>query len=217
MASDNIPSDARIGRRAALAFAGAAASAALLPGLAFAAQQAGHVTALFGTANAEAAGARRALAMDAAVNVDDVVSTAAESRLAMRLGQTTTVNLGALSRLKIDRYLLTAGGELNLLSGGMLYDRPPDSGPRPNTVIRSAYGLLAVRGTRFFAGMSRGVFGVFVEHGRVDVTGAGHTVLVTAGLGTNIARPGSRPTDVTRWASDRIAEALASVTQPPRR
>ena len=77
--------------------------------------------------------------------------------------------------------------------------------------IRSSYGLIAVRGTKFFAGPSNGVFGVFVVHGSVDVTAAGKTVKVDRGFGTNIAKPGDPPTDPAAWKPPRIRAALASV------
>lgn len=204
--------DASVDRRALLGLAGAAVGAALLPGPAAGAEVAGRVASLSGRAQAEAAGAIRALAVGEVIHVAETVSTGDDSRLALQLGPATMVNLGARTRLKIDRYLLEAGGELNLISGGVLFDRKSEGPPRADTVIRSAYGLMAVRGTRFFAGMSRGVFGVFVEHGRVDVTGGGRTVRVTAGLGTDIARRGGRPTAPHRWGEARIAEAIASVT-----
>ena len=44
----------------------------------------------------------------------------------------------------------------------MLFDRPPGARRIPMQ-IRSAYALIAVRGTQFFAGPSNGVFGVFVR------------------------------------------------------
>jgi hypothetical protein len=52
--------------------------------------------------------------------------------------------------------------------------------------VRSPYGLMAVRGTTFFAGPSNDVFGVFVARGVVAVTGGGRTVVLRLGLGTNI-------------------------------
>ena len=78
--------------------------------------------------------------------------------------------------------------------------------------VRSPFGLMAVRGTRFFAGPSNGVFGVFVERGSVLVVGVQTAVLVTSGFGTNIARPGAEPTDSAAWGAARIANAFASVS-----
>jgi ferric-dicitrate binding protein FerR (iron transport regulator) len=77
--------------------------------------------------------------------------------------------------------------------------------------IQTSFGLIAVRGTRFFAGQSAGVFGVFVERGRVAVSAAGTEVLVRAGQGTNIAHPGDAPTPAAPWGGARIRAALESV------
>ena len=129
----------------------------------------------------------------------------------MRLGRDTTLKLGERAQLTIDRYLVDAGGEINLGSGGMLFERPARSTPS-KVQIRSTFGLIAVRGTRFFAGPSNDVFGVFVEQGRVTVSAAGKSVTVRAGQGTNIARPGAAPTAPAPWKEPRIRAALASVS-----
>ena len=90
----------------------------------------------------------------------------------MRLGRDTILKLGERARLIIDRYLVDAGGEINLESGPLLFDRPVGA-PPASLQIRSLFGLIAVRGTRFFAGPSNGVFGVFVERGNIIVSAAG--------------------------------------------
>ena len=71
--------------------------------------------------------------------------------------------------------------------------------------------LIAIRGTRVFAGPSNGVFGVFVARGSVDVTAAGKTVTLGRGFGTNIAKPGDEPTAPAAWKPPRIKAAFASV------
>ena len=78
--------------------------------------------------------------------------------------------------------------------------------------IRSPFGLISVRGTRVFAGPSRGVFGVFVQHGSVTVTAGGKTVTLEDGFGTDIARRGAAPTPPARWGEERVRLALASVS-----
>ena len=95
--------------------------------------------------------------------------TGVASRLGMRLGRNTTVKLGEQARLKIDRFIVDAGGEMTLSSGPMLFDGQP---LRAGLQIRSPFALIAVRGTRFFAGPSNGRFGVFVVRGSVAVTSA---------------------------------------------
>ncbi len=92
----------------------------------------------------------------------------------------------------------------------MLYDHDSNAGPSDVTV-RGPFGLVAVRGTRFFAGPSNGVFGVFVERGAVTVVGVNTAVQLVAGQGTNIAHPGDEPTAPAQWGAARIASAMASV------
>jgi hypothetical protein len=133
-----------------------------------------------------------------------------QSALAMRLGTATQVKLGAEARLRIDRFLVNAGGVLVLERGGMLYDHDTSAGPSDVTV-RGPFGLVAVRGTRFFAGPSNGVFGVFVESGQVTVVGVNTAVVLVSGQGTNIERPGAEPTAPVVWGAARIASAMASV------
>ena len=174
-------------------------------------EAAGSVEDVKGEAFAEADAVRRALERTAPVFLGDEVGTGTASRLGMRLGRDTNIRLGEKARLKIDRFVVEAGGEITLQSGPLLFDRPPGSAPAP-VQIRSPFALIAVRGTRFFAGPSNGRFGVFVERGSVAVTGAGQQVVLHAGDGTDIAWAGARPTPVRRWLPTRIRAALASVS-----
>jgi hypothetical protein len=175
-----------------------------------AASASGLVEAVRGEAFAELGGARRALALRANVFVEETIMTGQAARLALRFGGDTRLNLGAAARLKIDRYMAAAGGEFSLMEGGLLYDRPRKL-QRAESVLRSLFGLIAIRGTRVFAGPSNGVFGVFVARGTVDVTAAGKTVTLGRGFGTNIAQPGDPPTDPAVWKPPRIKAALESV------
>ncbi len=198
----------RIPRRALFGgLAGAWVAAAELS----AAESAGDVEAARGECYAQSAATRRALAPASAIYIGDAVGTGAQSALSMHLGTATQVNLGAETRLRIDRFLVNAGGVLTLERGGMLFDHDTRSGP-DNVAVRGPFGLIAVRGTRFFAGPSNGVFGVFVEHGEVTVVGVYTAVVVNSGFGTDIARPGAEPTPPHPWGAARIASAIASVT-----
>jgi hypothetical protein len=117
------------------------------------------------------------------------------------------VKLGAETELRIDRFLVNAGGVLVLDRGAMLYDHDAKDGPGDFTV-RAPFGLVAVRGTRFFAGPSNGVF---VERGEVLVVGVNTAVTVTSGYGTDIPSVGAEPTTPHLWGAARIASAMASV------
>jgi ferric-dicitrate binding protein FerR (iron transport regulator) len=172
--------------------------------------KAGAVAEVKGEAFAEKASVRRSLDLQAPLFIRDQVATGGGSRLTMKLGRDTTLKLGEWGRVVIDRYIVDAGGEITLGSGSMLFDRPAGAKPMPVT-IRSPYGLIAVRGTRFFAGPSNDVFGVFVAHGRVTVSAAGKSVTLRAGEGTNIARPGAQPTPPAKWGEPRIISAMMAV------
>jgi ferric-dicitrate binding protein FerR (iron transport regulator) len=170
---------------------------------------AGRVDEVIGLVTVEGKDRQKPLAAQETVFIGDTVATGSASKLGMRLGQETLLRLGELARIKIDRFLVNAGGTIELNAGPLLLDKPKTTKP---ISIRSPFGLISVRGTRLFAGPSKGVFGVFVVNGAVTVTAAGKTVTVPEGFGTDIARRGAAPTTPTRWGEERIRLALASVS-----
>lgn len=206
MASSRRSTKTLVSRRA---FLGATAASLLALPANAAALPAGSVETVVGEGFAESAAVRRDLAARSGVFVGDLVGTGVRSRLALRLGASTEVRLGAQARLQIDRYIVDAGGVLELQSGAMLFDGETQPGRRIS--VRSPFALIAVRGTRFFAGPSADVFGVFVERGLVRVRAGGRRVDVAEGLGTNIPSPGAPPTEPSPWGEARIRQALASV------
>jgi ferric-dicitrate binding protein FerR (iron transport regulator) len=174
-----------------------------------AAESVGLVEDVTGAAFAELEAVRRVLNRAAPIFLDEEVITGVASRLGMRLGRDTRIRLGEQARLKIDRFLVDAGGEMTLRTGPLLFDRPPR---RAGMQIRSPFALIAVRGTRFFAGPSNDRFGVFVVRGSVAVTSASQQVILHEGEGTDVVSPGTPPTPVKRWGPERIRAALASVS-----
>src|SRR5262249_16034617 len=87
-------------------------------------ERGGTVEDVKGEAFAEAAAVRRALDRAAPLFLGDTVGTGIESRLGMRLGRETTIRLGEKARLKIDRFLVNAGGEVTLQAGPRLFAGP---------------------------------------------------------------------------------------------
>ena len=174
-------------------------------------ERVGSVEDVKGEAFAELDAVRRTLDRAAPVFLADEVVTGVTSRLGIRLGRNTTMRLGEQARLKIDRFLVDAGGEMTLRSGPLLFDRPQRSAPA-GVRIRSRFALIAVRGTQFFAGPSNGPFGVFVARGSVAVSSAGQQLILRDGEGTDFVSPGTPPTPVKRWAPQRVRAALASVS-----
>jgi len=198
-------------RRDILGFLGTLLASAAFNAPARAADPAGRVEEINGEAFADASNQHRSLQRASSLFVGDRVATGASSRLTMLLGEDTTIKLGEKAQLVIDRFLTTTGGEISLQSGPVLFDRPSGSRPVP-VKIRSSYGLIAVRGTKFFAGPSNGVFGVFVDHGTVTVSGGGSKVVLQAGQGTNLERRGSKPSAPVAWGPERIRAAFDSVS-----
>lgn len=189
---------------------GSGAAAALIadPAAAQPRPAAGNVTTLTGKASALADGAaERALAKGDPVQLAELVQTGAQSRLGLQLGQRTIVNLGPSTRLKLDPHIVDAGGTFDLVEGSVLFEHTRPKGTAPGRAeIRSPYGLIAVRGTRFWAGINRGVFGVFVVEGNVDVSAAGRTVSLAPGWGSDVTRPGAAPTEARVWPVPRQRE-----------
>ncbi len=188
---------------------GSLACAVAVGSTAFAADAVGSVESSIGDANAEALGVRRSLVTGADIFVGDLISTSDTARLIMLLGSATRVHLGASVRLRVDKFLAETGGELRFDSGPLVIDRDERSPPM-NLRVHSPFGVIALRGTRFFAGPSNGVFGVFVERGVVDFTAGGATVRLTAGEGSDVRQPGDKPTAPRLWASQRAVDALRS-------
>jgi hypothetical protein len=79
-----------------------------------AAEPAGEVESSQGECFAQISAMRRALAPAAALFIGDTVITGAQSALSLRLGTATQVKLGAEARLRIDRFVVDAGGMLVL-------------------------------------------------------------------------------------------------------
>ncbi len=170
----------------------------------------GKVVALDGQVMALRGKSEMIMQINQGVVVKDVVVTGAKSSVALLFGDQTKIQLGERSELLIDEFLLGTQGAFDLSKGALVFDRPEDA-PRTPVAINSVFGQLGVRGTRFFAGPSNGVFGVFVERGRLDVSAAGEQRVLEAGDGVNIAAPGAAPSAVAQWSTSRINAAFASV------
>jgi ferric-dicitrate binding protein FerR (iron transport regulator) len=153
---------------------------------------------------------RRLLVPGGAVFLGDLVMSGERSRAALQLGSDTSLRIGANARVRIDRFIVNAGGVLTLEAGPLLLDKV--SGTAGVLHIRGAFGLITIRGTQIFVGPSNGVIGVFSVYGPVEVAAGGRRVVLQTGEGTDIAAPGAPPTPPVRWREGRIRAALASVS-----
>jgi len=79
--------------------------------------------------------------------------------------------------------------------------------------IKTAFAVVAIRGTNFWGGPIDGHAGVVLFSGSVTVTNASGSVELTKpGQGTNIIGRNTPPSAVTMWAKEKVARALATVT-----
>ena len=185
------------------------------------AEPVGSVVASRGEAALERADGRSSAEAGAAVMLNDRATTGEASRLDLKLGAATRLRLGANASLKVDKFVAKLSARSTLEEGAVLIDR--SEGAEKSFELETPYGLLSARGTVFFAGPSRGTFGVFVQKGVVDVVTRTGSVRLTAGEGVDftpprvIVLPGlldSGPSEqgpVKKWGAERIAEALGSV------
>jgi hypothetical protein len=191
-----------------------AGAALALTGLGIRATQAntviGKAVEITGDVTRKQAEHQEGLKTGASVMDRDFVKTGRDSFASLELGGDTVLRLGADTELLVDSFIAGQGGVIELGTGQMVFDRP-EGLAKIDLTMRTAFGMIGVRGTKFFAGPSRGVFAVFVEHGRVAVTGGGVTREVGEGEGVEIAAPGAAPGEIVQWGEARIREAYASV------
>ncbi len=180
-----------------------------LSALAADARAAGRVEEVSGEVTAELAARRRVLAPSESVFLGDNVATADRSRAQFLLGGNTSLRLGSNARIRIDRFVVDAGGVVTLGEGPLLLDKA--AGSAGSVQVRGSFGLITVRGTRIFVGPSQGVIGIFVVHGLIDVTSGGQSVVLQDGEGVDIRAVGAPPTAPVMWGAPRVRAALASV------
>lgn len=168
----------------------------------------GKTTSLSGSGTQVTGGKEQALKAGALLYVGDKVRTAKESLASLTLRVSTDIYLGQESEITIDKFLADMGGVISV-GGAIVFDRP-DSLPPTDITIQTAYGEIGVRGTRFFAGPSKGSFAVFVARGTVTVSNAGVTRTLNAGDGVDM-KEGAAPSEAAKWKQPRIDAAFASV------
>ena len=204
----NPPGPASVSRRLFLA-----GGALALTGVGIRATQAnsiiGKAVEITGDVTRKQADRLEGLKAGASLMDHDFVATGKESFAELALGEDTSLLLGSETELLIDTFIAGQGGTIELGTGQMVFDRP-EGLAKIDLTMRTAFGMIGVRGTKFFAGPNRGVFAVFVEHGRVAVTGGGVTKEVGQGEGVEIATPGAAPGEIVQWGEARIREAYAS-------
>lgn len=205
----------RLTRRETLGLAGVLALSPILP--AFADDEIGKVLEAKGDVLKSQNDIETKLRSGTLLANNDLVTTGAKSFASLTLGADTKITMGEKTEVLLDSFLAEQGGTLDLVNGDMVFDRP-EGKPKIDLTIRTTFGQIGVRGTKFFAGRNRGNYAVFVEHGLVEVHSGLTVRKVGAGEGVDIASDaktrslfGGDVSDVKRWGKGRIEEAYKSV------
>lgn len=197
-------------------------TAAASTGAVAAGPEVGSVARLQNTAEALRDGAIMPLATGSAIHQGDELRTGAGSRLEMRFLDDTSLTLGADARLVIDAYVFEPAGDrgaiaVNAVTGALRFvsGRLGDVSDRQMT-IRTAFATIGIRGTDFWAGPLRGIYGVLLLEGVIDVTNAATTrVLDAPGAGVDVPDTDQPPGEVVIWGAAKAAEALATTAFTP--
>ena len=189
------------------------AACSLLPARALAATPIGAAREVADPATLRHEGVEASLVPGKALHEGDSVRTGDGGRADLLLNTATRLTLGPGAEVVLERWLAEVGGEIRL-GGPMVFDRPDDLG-KIDLTVQTAFGSIGVRGTRFFAGPSNGVFAVFVARGAVAVSAGGVTRALGPGDGVNLPGGGAAPSDVVPWGAPRIAAAFALVGLMP--
>lgn len=139
----------------------------------------------------------------------DLAVTGPEGRAHLGLGRSTEIHLGPVSELRIDRFIADIGGAI-YLNGAIIFDRD-DTAPPIDLEFQTEFGRIAVRGTRFFAGPSENAFAVFVERGKVTISGGGVIKALTSGQGADLRGNNVAPGPVKNWPQSRVDKAFSWV------
>ncbi len=148
----------------------------------------------------------------------DEIKSGENARVEVIFNDGTKLNIGADCHIVIDEFLFDPDKNIGIailreLQGPFRFITGRIGKVlQPQVVVQSRFGVVGVRGTDFWAGPSRGVYGVLLLDGAISVTNpAGQRSLTPAGTGVNLTDNNVPPGEVTVWGADRAQEALADV------
>ena len=179
----------------------------------------GTVLEAEGTVSLMIAGAEpKALKINDAIHMNDVIETGASSRAFVQLIDDTELTLGENAQMTIDEYVFdeenTAGnkGRYSIPRGAFLYT----SGliaktENPDVTVNTPYGAIGIRGTTFWGGDIDGEYGVLVTEGRVSVQTERGRIFVDKGQGTSLRARTSIPSRPAVWGDEKTGRAVQTI------
>ena len=178
----------------------------------------GTVTRVEGQAHALIGGSTVTLVVGATIFMNEKLTTGSKTRLELTFADGTKLTVGDNASVTVDRFLYKPRGLGNAFDAVVTGPFRFISGKLDKTggstsSIKTAFAVVAIRGTNFWGGPIDGHAGVVLFSGSVTVTNASGSVELTKpGQGTNIIGRNTPPSAVTMWAKEKVARALATVT-----
>jgi hypothetical protein len=147
----------------------------------------------------------------AALAATEAVRTGSAGKVLLDCQGGLQIAVGPASEVRLDRYLAEGGGRLEAaldMAFGIV--RLLTGAPRPGRSIEveTRAAVASVRSTEWLVEATPRGTGVLAIEGRVEVTGAGVTVALDPGFGTDVA-PGRPPEPPHLWGDARRSAAIA--------
>ncbi len=188
-------------------------------GLAIAADTAGTVTRLRGTAQASGPDGARTLEANGAIFVGDRIQTGADTRLELTLTDDAVLTLGDNSTLLIDQYLVNTSGQggsgaLNVLNGVFLaVTGRLAKTPGASFQVTTPVATIGVRGTTFWGEIgSDGLLVALLDGNAIVVrNAAGQVVIDRAGVATQVPAQNAAPAPPFALSAEQLNAARGTV------
>lgn len=177
----------------------------------------GKVSEISGSAVAMQDAMPRALKKGADIFIGDVLSTARDSRLQIRMLDDAEFALGERSVFVVQEYFLKQGGTegnavIRLMTGAVraVSGKIAQLDGHPFQ-LRTEVATIGVRGTEFWGGMLDGVHQFALLGGTAIIVEnkAGRVEITRAGDGTTVTGDASAPVAPSTWAADKLSRAAA--------
>jgi hypothetical protein len=174
--------------------------------------EAGHVLRLVGEAKIERASGTTALAVGAPIATGDRIMTGADARVEIQLEGGARLILGPDSRLVVPEQAARAIGVVDLMLG-IVRAVLPDEGAVGGFMVRGRTAVASVRSTEWIVETDEDSTAVFSIDDEVQVIGAGGSVTLGPGQGTDVAA-GSAPTEPKEWGAERRNDVIFRTSFP---
>jgi len=176
----------------------------------------GSISDVKGAAEIVSDGERAAAAKDAAINLNDELTTGADGYLQVTFRDDTVLTLAEDAHVVIDRYvydpdqgvgdvlLTTTQGAFRFATGKL------KELSQKNVQVSTPVADVGIRGTEFWGGPVDGQYSVVLLDGEISVkNGAGTVTLNKPGLATVIRSRSVAPLRPKLWSADQIQRAVA--------